>query len=204
MADFLKPWAWALKEHVVRRDLIKDRRRDLIKAEIGQSAGEWGDLKEKNPLDLVARAHSLHSTGRTLSAAIQLLAGIFCDICPPALDGHCCCMRYHLTSGLLAPPSLLHGLPHTIAVLLVVKLSPAGLLGRVGCRVSPRFRPECRYTAHSEQTALLVVKLCESTCLHQLREARAATIFPSKTIFSSMMARAGQESMYCYVFKLMW
>lgn len=106
-------------------------------------------------------------------------------------------MRYHLTSGLLAHPSLLHGLPNTIAVLLVK-------LGRVGCRVSPRFRPECSCTAHGEQTALLVVKLCESTCLHRVREARAATIFPSKTIFSSVMACAGQESMYCYVFKLMW
>lgn len=166
--------------------------------------GESGDLKEKILLDLVAGAHSLPSTRRTLSATIQLLAGIFSDICPPALYGHCCCMRYRLTSGTLAPPHLPHGLPTTVVDLLAVKLSPAGLLGRVGCKVSPQFKPECMCTTHSEQTAPSEVKPCEATCLHGVREARAAMIFLNKTIFSNRMTCPGQDSVYGCVFKPMW
>lgn len=109
-----------------------------------------------------------------------------------------------MTSGLLAPPNLLHGLPNAVVDLLAVKLSPADLLGKVGCRVSPQFRPGCTCTAHSEQTASSVVKLCEATCLHWVREARAAMIFLSKTIFSTRMACAGKASVYCYIFKPMW
>jgi len=49
-----------------------------------------------------------------------------------------------------------------------------------------------------------VVELREATCLHRVREAMAATVFLSKTIYSTRMARAGQESVHCYVFKPMW
>lgn len=75
-----------------------------------------------------------------------------------------------------------------------VKLLPGGLLGRVGHGVSPQFGPGCMCTAHSEQTVPLVVKLCEATCLHLVKEARTAMVFLRKTIFSTRMAHAGQES----------
>lgn len=83
---------------------------------------------------------------------------------------------------------------------LAVKLSPVDLPGRV----SPQFRPGSTCTAHSKQTVPSVMKLCGATCLHWVREVRAAMIFLNKTIFFTRTAHAGQKSIYCYVFKPMW